>query len=92
MFMLKLTVYTYLTAYTGGVHTISIYFMTSVSSESCLSKEIITLYDLYPNNSIKKEKTNILECMFIRGGNCVRMDMGKVLSNKIITVTDTCAV
>jgi len=31
-------------------------------------------------------------CMFFRGGNCVRMDMGKVLSNKIITVTDTCLV
>ena len=30
--------------------------MTSVSSESSLSKEIITLYDLYPNNSIKKRK------------------------------------
>ena len=30
--------------------------MTSVSSESSLSKEIITLYDLYPNISIKKRK------------------------------------
>ena len=30
--------------------------------------------------------------MFFRGGSGVRMDMGKVLSNKIITVTDTCAV
>ena len=29
--------------------------------------------------------------MFFRGGNCVRMDIGKFLSNKMITVTDTCA-
>ena len=54
MLRLKLTVKTFLTAHTGGVCAISIYFMTSVSSESSLSKEIITLYDLYPNNSIKK--------------------------------------
>ena len=26
--------------------------------------------------------------MFVRGGNCVRMDMGKVLSNKMVTFTD----
>ena len=26
--------------------------------------------------------------MFSRGGNCVRMDIGKFLSNKIVTVTD----
>ena len=39
--------------------------MTSVSYESSLSKEIITFYDLYRNNSIKKEKTNTLECMFL---------------------------
>ena len=30
--------------------------------------------------------------MFVMGGNCVRMDMGKFLSNKIVTVTDTYAV
>jgi len=26
--------------------------------------------------------------MFVRGGNCVRMDKGKFLSNKIFTVRD----
>ena len=80
--------------------------MTSVSYESSLSKEIITLYDLYPNNAIKKRNQIYWNACFrggncvrmdmgmhvFRGGNCVRMDMGKVLSNKIITVTDTCAV
>jgi len=30
--------------------------------------------------------------MFARGSNCIRMDMGKFLSNKIVTVTDPCAV
>jgi len=30
--------------------------------------------------------------MFVSGGKCVKMDMGKFLSTKIITVTDTCAV
>ena len=30
--------------------------------------------------------------MFVRGGNFVRMDIGKILSNKIFTVTDVCVV
>ena len=79
-------------AYTGGVCITSIYFMTYVSSESSSWKEIITLYHLYPINSIKKRKQIYWNAVFFRGGNCVRMDMGKVLSNKIVTVTDTCAV
>ena len=29
--------------------------------------------------------------MFFSGSNCVKMDMGKDLSNKIVTVTDGCA-
>ena len=91
-------------AYTGGVCTISIYFMTSVSSESSLSKEIITLYDLYTNNSIKKRNKYIgmhvlgeatvsewiWVCMFL--GEATVSEWIWVLSNKIITVTDSCAV
>jgi len=50
-------------------------------------KEIIKLHDLHTD--YQKEKTNQL---FSRGGNCVRMDMGMCLKNKIITVTYTCAV
>ena len=30
--------------------------------------------------------------MFVRGGNCVKMDMGKFKLNKIVTVTNACAV
>jgi len=30
--------------------------------------------------------------MFVRGGNYVRMDMDKFLLNKIVTITNTCAV
>ena len=66
--------------------------MTSVSYESSLSKEIITLYDLYPIYSIKKIKQIYWNACFRGGCNGVRMDMGKVLSNKVITVTDTYAV
>jgi len=32
--------------------------LTSVSYQSSLSKELIKLFDLYLDNSIKKEKTN----------------------------------
>jgi len=65
--------------------------MTSVSSESSLSKEIITLFDLYPNNSIKKKKQIywnacflgeatvsewIWVCMFLRGSQLCQNGYG----------------
>ena len=63
--------------------------MTSVSYQNNLSIEVIKLYDLYPYNSIKKRKQiDCNTCLFIMGGNCIRMYMGKFLSNKIVTVTD----
>ena len=34
----------------------TVHVMTSLSYQSSLSKEIIKLYDLYPDNSIKKRK------------------------------------
>ena len=45
--------------------------------------------DLYTDKLIKKKKQ--IYRMFVRGGNCVRMDMGTFLSSKIVTVTDACA-
>ena len=45
---------------------------------------------MYPDNSIRKRKQ--IDCNACLLGNCVRIDMGKFLSNKIITVKDTCAV
>jgi len=39
-----------------------------------------------------KKENKYIVTHFVRGGNCVRMDMGKFLLNKIVTVTDVCAV
>jgi len=44
---------------------ISIYYMNFVSFQSSLSKEIITLYDLCPNNSIKKRKQIYFNACFL---------------------------